>query len=178
MQRKKLTAVALAVTVGAVVVATATATPGTGILASPILARGTLEADNSHRGHHGHHHGRHGSKRDTIRLQRPSDVAVQQVTIAPGGTTGWHSHPGPAVVIVKSGSLTLYDGDDRRCRGTTYAADLASPVGKVFIDEGYGHVHIGRNEGSTNTELYVTYLDVPVGASPRIDVPDPGNCRF
>ena len=23
-------------------------------------------------------------------------------------------------------------------------------MGKVFIDEGYGHVHIGRNEGSTN----------------------------
>ena len=100
------------------------------------------------------------------------------MTIAPGGSTGWHSHPGPAVVIVKSGSFTLYDGDDRKCRGTTYSVDPASPVGKVFIDEGRGHVHIGRNEGSTNTELYVTYLDVPAGALPRIDVPDPGNCRF
>lgn len=176
MQRKRLAAVALAVTVGTVAVGTAIATPGTGILGAPILARGTLEAEHSHHGHG--HHGHHKSKRDTIRLQRPSDVAVQQVTIAPGGTTGWHSHPGPAVVIVKSGSLTLYDADDRKCRGTTYAADPASPVGKVFIDEGYGHVHIGRNEGSTNTELYVTYLDVPVGALPRIDVPDPGNCRF
>jgi hypothetical protein len=29
--------------------------------------------------------------------------------IVSGGSTGWHSHPGPAVVIVKSGSLTLYD---------------------------------------------------------------------
>jgi hypothetical protein len=36
----------------------------------------------------------------------------------------------------------------------------------------------GRNEGTTNTELYVTYLDVPVGAAPRIDVPAPGNCSF
>ena len=97
------------------------------------------------------------------------------MTIAPGGSTGWHSHPGPAVVIVKSGSLTLYDGDDRRCIGTAYTANPATPaVGKVFIDEGRGHVHIGRNEGSTNTELYVTYLDVPVGAAPRIDVPRPG----
>ena len=173
MKRKRLTAVALAVTVGGVGVGTAIATPGTGILGSPILARGTLEADLSH---HGHIHKRH--KPVKITLQKPSDVAVQQVTIAPGGSTGWHSHPGPAVVIVKSGSFTLYDGDDRKCRGTTYSVDPASPVGRVFIDEGRGHVHIGRNEGSTNTELYVTYLDVPAGAAPRIDVPDPGNCRF
>ena len=172
MKHKRLTAVALAVTVGAAGVATAIATPGTGILGAPILARGTLEAAHSH---HGHTHKRH--KPVEITLQKPSDVAVQQVTIAPGGSTGWHSHPGPAVVIVKSGSFTLYDADDRKCRGTTYSVDPASPVGKVFIDEGRGHVHIGRNEGSTNTELYVTYLDVPAGALPRIDVPDPGNCR-
>jgi hypothetical protein len=174
MQHKRLTAVAVAATVGAAGVGTAIATPGTGILGSPILARGTLEADHSH--HHGHAHKRH--KPVKITLQKPSDVAVQQVTIAPGGSTGWHSHPGPAVVIVKSGSFTLYDGDDRKCRGTTYSVDPASPVGKVFIDEGRGHVHIGRNEGSTNTELYVTYLDLPAGALPRIDVPDPGNCPF
>jgi hypothetical protein len=87
-------------------------------------------------------------------------------------------------VIVKSGSLTLYDGghdggddddgghDADACIGITYAA------GQVFVDSGYGNVHIGRNEGATNTELYVTYLDVPVGAAPRIDAPDPGNCTF
>jgi cupin domain len=171
MRHKRLTAVGLAMTVGAAGVGTAIATPGSGILGAPILARGTLES------HHGHHkHKRHKPVR--IKLQRPSDVAVQQVTLAPGGSTGWHSHPGPAVVIVKSGSFTLYDADDRRCRGTTYTVAPGSPVGKVFIDEGYGHTHIGRNEGSTNTELYVTYLDMPVGAEPRIDMPDPGNCRF
>jgi hypothetical protein len=172
MQHKRLTAVALAGAVGAAGVGTAIATPGEGIVAAPVLARGTLEAEHSH-----HHHKRH-EKPIEIRLQRPSDVAVQQVTIAPGGSTGWHSHPGPAVVIVKSGSFTLYDADDRTCTGTTYSVDPANPVGKVFIDEGRGHVHVGRNEGSTNTELYVTYLDVPLGAAPRIDVPNPGNCPF
>ncbi len=178
MQHKRLTAVAMAVTVGAAAVGTALATPGTNILGAPILARGTLEADRTHHGHHSHH-GHQRNKPVKITLQRPSDVAVQQVTIGPGGSTGWHSHPGPAVVIVKSGSFTLYDADDRRCTGTTYSVDPANPMGKVFIDEGYGHTHIGRNESTTtNTELYVTYLDVPVGAAPRIDMPDPGNCRF
>lgn len=178
MKHKRLRAVAVAVTVGAVGVGSALATPGSGIVAAPILARGTLEADQSHQGHHGHH-GRHKPRPDKpvkIELHKPSDVIVQQVTIAPGGSTGWHSHPGPAVVIVKSGSFTLYDEDDPTCTGTTYSVDPANPVGKVFIDEGYGHVHVGRNEGSTNTELYVTYLDVPVGAAPRIDAPNPGNC--
>lgn len=170
MQHKRLTAVAVAAAAGAAAVSTAIATPGSGVLAAPVLARGTLEADQHH-----HHNRGHTIK---IRLHRPSDVAVQQVTIAPGGSTGWHSHPGPAVVIVKSGSFTLYDADDETCTGTTYSADPANTVGKVFIDEGYGHVHIGRNEGSTNTELYVTYLDMPVGAAPRIDVPAPGNCPF
>jgi hypothetical protein len=175
MQHKRLTAVALAVTVGAAGVGTAIATPGSNILGAPILARGTLEADRSHHGHHGHQR----NKPVKITLQRPSDVAVQQVTIGPGGATGWHSHPGPAVVIVKSGSFTLYDADDRRCKGTTYSDDPDNPMGNTFIDEGYGHVHIGRNESKTaNTELYVTYLDLPVDAGPRIDVPNPGNCPF
>ena len=39
-----------------------------------------------------------------------SQVAFQNFTFAPGGTTGWHSHPGPVVVLVKSGALTYYQG--------------------------------------------------------------------
>jgi quercetin dioxygenase-like cupin family protein len=169
MKHKTLTAVALVATLGAAGVGSALATPGSGITAA-LLARGTLESD--HRGHHGHQWWAKRQKPVRITLRRPSDVAVQQVTIAPGGSTGWHSHPGPAIVIVKSGALTLYDDDDPRCKGTTYAA------GKVFIDEGYGHGHIVRNEGTTSAELYVTFLDMPVGAEPRIDVPSPGNCPF
>jgi quercetin dioxygenase-like cupin family protein len=169
MKHTRWTAVALVATLAAVGVGSALATPGSGITAA-LLARGTLEGE--HKGHHGQHHWDKGRKPVRIKLRRPSDVAVQQVTVAPGGSTGWHSHPGPAIVIVKSGALTLYDEDDRRCKGTTYSA------GKVFIDEGYGHGHIGRNEGTTSTELYVTFLDMPVGAEPRIDVPRPGNCPF
>lgn len=163
MKHKRLMVVALAVTVAVVGVGSAVGTPGTGIVSAPILARGTLEG--------------HFKIKLNKRSER-SDVAVQQVIIAPGGSTGWHSHPGQAVVIVKSGSFTLYDADDRRCRGTTYSADPASRNGNVFVDEGAGHVHIGRNNGTTNAELYVTYFNVPLGEAPRIDVPDPGNCRF
>jgi hypothetical protein len=160
----------------AVLVATpALSTPGAGVVGA-VLARGTLD--------------------DRAKLtitSEESDVVTQHVTIAPGGHTGWHSHPGPAIVVVAAGTLTLYDGDDRNHdgHGRKHVGDdrrggghdpMCEPhpfgPGESFIDPGRGHVHIGRNEGPTTVELYVTYLDVPIGGAFRIDVADPGNCRF
>jgi Cupin domain len=107
-----------------------------------------------------------------LKTKSPIDVADQTITIQPGGHTGWHSHPGPALVIVKSGTFTLYDGNDPSCTAHVFNA------GSAFVDRAVGHVHIGRNEGTTVVELSVTYL-LPVGAGPRTDVtPAPGNCPF
>lgn len=105
------------------------------------------------------------------RFKQPSDFIVVDLTVAPGGTTGWHSHPGPALVIVKEGVFTLYDGDDRRCRPHRYGP------GQAFVDQGGGHVHIGRNETRRPVKLLVTFI-VPKGADTFIDAPDPGNCQF
>lgn len=44
-----------------------------------------------------------------------SDLIVRENRVAPGGHFGWHSHPGPSLVIVKSGTSTFY-------RGTTQLA--------------------------------------------------------
>lgn len=109
---------------------------------------------------------------EVINVRSAQDTVMQKITIAPGGHTGWHSHPGPVVVLVR-GSLTLYSGDDPTCTGRTYTD------GQAFIDHGQGHVHIGRNESAQPTELWVTYFDVPPGQSFRIDEPvAPGNCGF
>src|SRR4051812_19695208 len=99
MRCRTLTVVVAVLALGAGAIGSALATPGAGIVAAP-LARGTL------RGH----------AKLKIRQHR-SDVVVQHVTIVPGGTSGWHTHPGPGVVVVNAGSLTVYDGDDPRCRG-------------------------------------------------------------
>ena len=99
-----------------------------------------------------------------------TDVYVVENRIAPGGTFGWHSHPGPSIVVVKSGELTLYKGDDPSCTPTRV------PAGSGFVDDG-GDVHLVRNEGTVETVVYVTSL-VPRGAARRIDEPSPGNCPF
>jgi quercetin dioxygenase-like cupin family protein len=154
---------------GAMVIAlagVAVATPGSGVI-GPILARGGFADPVDIKFKFSHEGGN-----TTVNLKDAAETVVQQVQLDVAGHTGWHSHPGPAVVVVKSGALTLYEGDDPACVGHTYTA------GQVFVDPGRGNVHLGRNESNVVTELFVTYFDVPPGASPRLDAPDPGNCAF
>ena len=107
------------------------------------------------------------------RVVTAADFTVQQITLAPGGATGWHTHPGPALVLVRSGAITLYNAT-AGCSGTTYRA------GQSFVDKGFGNVHIARNEAPAgNVDLYVLYL-TPAGAGVRIDTPTPtaSTCGF
>jgi len=98
---------------------------------------------------------------------------MQQIIIGPGGSTGWHSHPGPAVVLIKSGELTVYSSDDPTCTGRTYSA------GQAFIEHGQGLVQFAGNlSPSQNVEVWVTYFDVPPGGPFRLDAANPGNCGF
>lgn len=136
----------------------ALATPSSGITGST-LGRGTLDG------------------KVKMRSEGPSDVLIRQITVDPGGYTGWHTHPGPAIVVVTSGALTLYDGDDKDCTGKTYGPGQAA--GQAFVDPGYGHVHIARNvSGTTPAQFVVTFLDVPVGGAASLDAADLGNCSF
>lgn len=109
-----------------------------------------------------------------IQTKGDSDLYVQQNTWQPGGSTGWHTHPGPSFVIVTQGSVTAYDGDDPACTPHVYTANTAD---NAFVDPGDGHVHIIRNETSTVAQTIAVQL-VPAGATRREDVSDPGNCSF
>jgi hypothetical protein len=106
-----------------------------------------------------------------IIAKEPSDVYVVTNTVASGGYSGWHTHPGPSVVLVKTGTATVYDGDDPTCTPVRY------PAGTGFIDAGDGHVHMVRNEGK---EQLVTeaFQIIPAGDSRRIDAANPGYCTF
>src|SRR6266511_5726727 len=135
-------AVLLALFAALIVSGIALATPGSGIVSAPVLARATFP------------------DQFKIKLRDSSqgaDAVVQHVMIAPGGQTGWHTHPGPVLVLVKEGTFTLYDGDDPSCTGQAYGP------GQGFVDRRYAHVHIGRNERATDVVLYAVFLDVPIG---------------
>ena len=99
-----------------------------------------------------------------------TDVLVTNLVVAPGGHSGWHSHPGPVLVVVKTGTMTLYDANDPTCTGKP------QPAGTVFVEEG-GMVHIARNEGTIEATMVATSI-LPAGGPGRVDAPAPGNCAF
>jgi quercetin dioxygenase-like cupin family protein len=142
---------------------TALATPGVGVVRAPIHARGS-HADELHV---------HSHAGITLESASAVDFVTQEIVIAPGGTTGWHSHPGPVMVTVKSGELTLVYADDSTCEGTTYRE------GQSFVDRGDEIVHTAVNNGSSDVELWATYL-VPgePGLPARLDAPSTGACPF
>jgi hypothetical protein len=96
-----------------------------------------------------------------------TEVFMRHVVFAPGASTHWHTHLGPIVVTIVSGSVTLYDGDDKTCTGVTYGA------GQGFIDQGFGHIHLARNEGTVPEDFYATYL-LPPDAGDTLSVLVPG----
>jgi quercetin dioxygenase-like cupin family protein len=108
-----------------------------------------------------------------LEASQPIDVATQIVTFQPGGSSGWHTHPGPVFFTVRTGTLTVYEGDDPTCTPYTFAAGTGAVEGATSK-----HIHMVRNETNSVAEAVVTYM-VPVGANPlRTDLPNPGNCSF
>jgi len=105
------------------------------------------------------------------RTKRFSDIYVQSNVWAPGGSTGWHAHPGNSVIIVIAGTVTNYEGHDPACKPHVYK------TGMTFIDPGGGHIHILRNEGAVEAKT-ISLQFIPANAARRIDVADPGNCYF
>src|SRR5215211_7223999 len=158
----KRTALLMAVGVSvllALVVGAALATPPKDATVTP-LTRATL--------------GNFEAKSDGIEVeseQRSADIAIAKVVLKPGGSTGWHSHPGVTLVSVASGTVAGYDN---KCEKTVYKA------GEGFVDlASNGAGHVVRNKGNEKAVLYATFL-VPTNTTDeglRIDEPKPKNCN-
>jgi hypothetical protein len=98
-----------------------------------------------------------------------TEAFVQHVRLGPNAPTGWHTHPGPALVLVVKGSLAYEDGQANRCNRLVYEA------GEGFVDRGFGHVHraVAGDEG---VDFYVVYL-LPPGSSTHVITADaPAEC--
>jgi mannose-6-phosphate isomerase-like protein (cupin superfamily) len=177
----------VAVALGA---ARAWATPGSGIVGGPIVARGNTEQNvvvgvprtvTVTRRVTVRVGGRSVTKRVSFRIPTVQplmrcgtaaacDIAFQQLTIGPGGHTGWHTHPGPTFVAVAQGEGTLYHGV-AGCPAHKYAPNTG-------FFQPTTEVHNFRNEGSTALVVFAFYA-LPSGTPNtgiRVDQPQPASC--
>jgi len=124
----------------------AVATPGGGV-SGTVVAKGTSTAK--------------------LKVKTPNgrtDVTFRTVTVEPGGSTGWHTHRGQLIVVVKSGTLTRTLDD---------CSVEVTPAGSSFVEpSGARHRHIGRNLGSEPVVLWATYL-LPEGSELSDDAEAP-----
>src|SRR4051794_20127963 len=104
--RWALLSIGLASAVTVIFVAPGLATPPSG-LTNVLVALGLQQS--------------HGS----IPLQFGTNVVMSQITVNPGGSSGWHSHPGGAIIVVAQGTLTKYHGGSTGCEVATYSAGQA-----------------------------------------------------
>jgi quercetin dioxygenase-like cupin family protein len=151
MMKRTILLMAVAVTVLVVFVGAALATQPKGVTPTP-LTRATL--------------GKFEAEHKGIEVESQStsaDFAIAKVLIEPGGTTGWHHHPGVALVSVNSGSVTEYD---KNCHKSVVKA------GEGFFETN-GEVHVVRNRGKANAVLYVTFIAPTKTAADGLVILDP-----
>jgi quercetin dioxygenase-like cupin family protein len=141
---------------------TVLATPPSGVSVKPLAPVGHFDEINSN--------AKSGDWKGKIETKGVSDMYVNEVTIQPGGTLGWHLHLGPSFVIVKSGTASFYEADDPTC------TPHVLPAGSSLFEPA-GDVHIVRNEGDVPLVNVVVQL-LPTGAPRLISAPSPGNCAF
>jgi quercetin dioxygenase-like cupin family protein len=150
MRGKKWLGVAMIVTSLTTVVGVAVATTGSGFTVTPIVSAEVA---------------------DRIRITQAEhkSTVVADFTFEPGGTTGWHTHPGPTMVLVKEGEFTLHRNRHGKCRTETYGP------GEAFVERP-SSVHMGSNEGDVPTRVVAVFFRIADDGVTRIDQPDPGVC--
>ncbi|MFJ9366561.1 cupin [Nocardia sp. NPDC101769] len=97
------------------------------------------------------------------------DYILREITVAPGGSTGWHYHDGTLYALVRQGELSHY--------GSDCAVDQTGGPGTALVERaGAGNVHLERNLGTEPQVLDVLYV-LPAGSPLSEDAPNPG-CPF
>jgi quercetin dioxygenase-like cupin family protein len=147
MMRKALWLTLLGVAASLAVAGSALATHAPGGTTAVLLARGTLAEEVK-------------VNVDDIKIttQDAVDVATLEVTFAKGGgSAGWHIHPGPVFVVIKSGEISVWNED---CEKTVYG------VGETFFEMGPEASMLVKNEDPDTDAVVVGTFIVPVGAAP------------
>ncbi|WP_330182492.1 cupin domain-containing protein [Nocardia sp. NBC_01503] len=97
-----------------------------------------------------------------------TDYILREITIAPGGSTGWHYHDGTLYAVIRQGQPFHYDASCEQ-DGSGGPSAFVEPAG-------IGNIHIERNLGTELQILEVLYV-LPTGSLLSEDAPNPG-CPF
>ena len=84
----------------------------------------------------------------------PTQVAMREITLAPGAGTGLHCHYGQLIAVVEEGVFTHY--------APIYPEGVHVYTAGESLVEGAHYVHEGVNEGTVDVVLTVTYV-IPEG---------------
>jgi quercetin dioxygenase-like cupin family protein len=98
----------------------------------------------------------YGPFRETV------NVEMYEITLSQGNVTGWHTHPGPAYVVVSKGAIV----EDHGCGATVEHA-----AGSAFYED-TGEVHNVANLRGEAAKLYVMQI-VPLNTPDLTEVPPP-----
>jgi quercetin dioxygenase-like cupin family protein len=100
------------------------------------------------------------SNTEVVRTGDPSRTVTARFAVDPGAQFPWHTHSGPVIVNVVSGTL-VYVMDN--CSTHAY------PAGTAFMDLGHGDVHSAYSPSNGNgTVLVATFLEAPPEPDPLL----------
>ncbi|MBW3575394.1 MAG: hypothetical protein KY450_11070 [Actinobacteria bacterium] len=93
-----------------------------------------------------------------INMRRGTEVTTTRISVAPGGHTTWHHHPGPHVVSVTAGKVKVFETD------CTVRGGGAFEAGQGFFDPGSArprHIHTLHNPGTEVAHVVITDFREP-----------------
>ena len=110
-----------------------------------------------------------GVHTESVKVDDPSRIVTARFTVQPGAQFPWHTHAGPVIVTVVSGTLVYVEDN---CSERSY------PAGTAFVDLGHGDVHSAYSpSGGSGTVLVATFLEAPEAPAPLLIPADaPAGC--
>lgn len=93
-------------------------------------------------------------------------VQLARLTFAPGDVVTWHVHPGPVLVIVEEGVLTVTTARD--CVAREYGPH------QLYIEQGPGDTLEVSNESTGQTVIYALFFELPEAGPLTLFEEDPG----
>lgn len=146
-----------AVSAACVIAGVAIATPTVGAWYNVILSTGTAKSVDSH----SHVALANSAEGYSVELEAEgaSNFIQQELKLSPGGTTGWHTHPGLIMLTLAadSGPIDWYDAN---CNKRVYKAGDSWTEGTKLHDV--------VNSSSQDSHFLATYV-VPAGVNKRTD---------